>query len=810
MKLKNYIFQDCYDKRNVYELIFKSWVGSAGGDDGLDVGEIWEIEDSNGNDIEGCYEIIDVFEGDDYVKTTTNRFTGDTFTFIQHRNCDNCLEFYTIEEEVKKPEISYKSKQNSESLQISGTDPCTFSVSAATLSSCSRTGTTITLYGMPSGGPYQFTASNGLTGTSISGESINISGFIAGSYSIVMTDTSGTCAAITKPLTINSLRPPTLSANTVTIPECFDCTETVLQLNYTNFISPLIITVYSGTSSNPNVLIYTTGTTNESTYTLTGNEVPLCNGNFYKFIVTDSFGCTAQVIRSIPSNTSVANNFIATVVDSTCNKGDSIKVSVSTNGENVTYFVSGETQFLSATTTVTSYTFTGLTDGTYQPGIITTELCTGYTNTIEISSVKAIDLSATTVDSVCSQPNGQLLVDVFNSTNIISFPLDIIVTRTSDNEIIEQIIDTTLTSHTINGLFSDTYIVTVTNNNNCSTTKNFVVSGTSNIQASIFGINCSEGNNDGTAEVIVTFSNGDVEYLWSNGETTPSIEGLSGGIYSVTMTDQSGCTLVREVEIICSTKIVEGFVVNTICEDTFETTYNDQQTFEEMVAEVCGTETPIVSGILSITNIEGQSDIITGFTYDSGVIPTNEMWINSVQELLENISEEYDFISTATTINDNSFVIEGVCKEYILSASNVSLVVDIVCLDPTPTNTPTNTLTPTVTPTNTNTPTVTPTNTNTPTVTPTNTNTPTTTPTNTPTPTPTTIYNIHRVVSCCGFSGTFFASIPSGWLIGNTFVATDGTCYSIGVPSIGIANITPVTYQPFNCSGCTGANPCPP
>lgn len=60
---------------------------------------------------------------------------------------------------------------------------------------------------------------------------------------------------------------------------------------------------------------------------------------------------------------------------------------------------------------------------------------------------------------------------------------------------------------------------------------------------------------------------------------------------------------------------------------------------------------------------------------------------------------------------------------------------------PTPTNTPTNTLTPTNTPTQTCTPTITPTNTSTqgltPTITPTNTITPTITPTNTPTITPT-------------------------------------------------------------------------
>jgi hypothetical protein len=128
----------------------------------------------------------------------------------------------------------------------------------------------------------------------------------------------------------------------------------------------------------------------------------------------------------------------------------------------------------------------------------------------------------------------------------------------------------------------------------------------------------------------------------------------------------------------------------------------------------------------------------------------------------------------------------------------------VCCVAATPTPTPTQTKTPTITPTQTKTPTITPT------VTPTKTSTPTITPTQTktPTPTPSTVYNTHRVSSCCGAVGDFFASIPSGWVIGNTFIATDGLCYSIGVQSIGTINVTPVTYQPFNCAACISANPC--
>jgi hypothetical protein len=81
--------------------------------------------------------------------------------------------------------------------------------------------------------------------------------------------------------------------------------------------------------------------------------------------------------------------------------------------------------------------------------------------------------------------------------------------------------------------------------------------------------------------------------------------------------------------------------------------------------------------------------------------------------------------------------------------------------------------------------------------------------TTTPTPTPSIVYNTHRVSSCCGEINDFFASIPSNWVIGHTFIDDNGICYSIGVPSIGVINVTPVTYQPIDCTACISANPCP-
>jgi hypothetical protein len=57
------------------------------------------------------------------------------------------------------------------------------------------------------------------------------------------------------------------------------------------------------------------------------------------------------------------------------------------------------------------------------------------------------------------------------------------------------------------------------------------------------------GDNNGTATVNAVGAQGNVSYLWSNGANTQTIQNLSPGNYSVTVTDGSGCTNVTSVTI---------------------------------------------------------------------------------------------------------------------------------------------------------------------------------------------------------------------------------------------------------------------
>lgn len=74
------------------------------------------------------------------------------------------------------------------------------------------------------------------------------------------------------------------------------------------------------------------------------------------------------------------------------------------------------------------------------------------------------------------------------------------------------------------------------------------------------------GENDGTITVVAAGGAEDYVYLWSNGETTPEIENLSAGTYSVTVTDGNGCTATAEAVIIEPDELFATVeVVDVIC-----------------------------------------------------------------------------------------------------------------------------------------------------------------------------------------------------------------------------------------------------
>ncbi|HLF62811.1 MAG TPA: choice-of-anchor V domain-containing protein [Saprospiraceae bacterium] len=103
----------------------------------------------------------------------------------------------------------------------------------------------------------------------------------------------------------------------------------------------------------------------------------------------------------------------------------------------------------------------------------------------------------------------------------------------------------------ITGLAVGTYTVTVTDENGCTAMQTVAVTGvncTLLLEASVTHVLCF-GEASGTAQVNIIGATGPVDILWSNGDTTASISNLIAGMYSVMVTDSSGCIATADVII---------------------------------------------------------------------------------------------------------------------------------------------------------------------------------------------------------------------------------------------------------------------
>ncbi len=89
-----------------------------------------------------------------------------------------------------------------------------------------------------------------------------------------------------------------------------------------------------------------------------------------------------------------------------------------------------------------------------------------------------------------------------------------------------------------------TYCITVTDQNNCGAVDCITLNFTPlTVNVTATGVTCPDGSN-GSVQANPAGGTPPYTYLWSNGATTQSQQNLNPGSYTVTLTDQNGCTAV--------------------------------------------------------------------------------------------------------------------------------------------------------------------------------------------------------------------------------------------------------------------------
>lgn len=122
------------------------------------------------------------------------------------------------------------------------------------------------------------------------------------------------------------------------------------------------------------------------------------------------------------------------------------------------------------------------------------------------------------------------------------------------------------TTEDLINLIPGTYSVTVTAANGCAYSETYEVINACMGYAAIAEITDDMNNSTGAIDVTVSGGASPFTFLWSNGEETEDISGLSSGDYSVEITDANGCIFMDSyfVDNLVDVEDIEGLTALTL------------------------------------------------------------------------------------------------------------------------------------------------------------------------------------------------------------------------------------------------------
>jgi len=127
------------------------------------------------------------------------------------------------------------------------------------------------------------------------------------------------------------------------------------------------------------------------------------------------------------------------------------------------------------------------------------------------------------------------------------------------------------TSLTIDSLNAGTHVVSVVDDNGCSDSASFtltepvLLTATTNVSQYLGGIQVScNGATDGSIDVFVNGGTLPYSFLWTDGDTTEDRSNIGAGSYSMTVTDEQGCTVTINEVITEPTLLVTASTVDSL------------------------------------------------------------------------------------------------------------------------------------------------------------------------------------------------------------------------------------------------------
>jgi len=368
--------------------------------------------------------------------------------------------------------------------------------------------------------PYTYLWSNG-AGTA------NLSNVVAGAYSVTVTDNRGCTATasvnITQPsAALNVTVPASINVN------CFGAATGSANTNVTGGTAP-----------------YTYLWNNGATTANLSNVV----AGAYSVTVTDNRGCTATASVNITQPAAALNVTIPASTNVNCFGAATGNANTNVTGGTAPYAYLWNNGASTAN-------ITGLTAGNYTVVVTDNNGCTS-SSSVSITQPSAV--LSVTVPSVTS-------VDCFgNSSGSANTGV------TGGTAPYAYLWSNGASTANITGLISGNYNVTVTDNNGCTSSASVTITQPAAplgvVISTSTNVNCYAGAT-GTAGSSVTGGTTPYNYLWNTGATTQNLANISAGTYSVTVTDDNGCTASASIAItqpVAALNVTIPGVVNVDC-----------------------------------------------------------------------------------------------------------------------------------------------------------------------------------------------------------------------------------------------------
>jgi len=338
--------------------------------------------------------------------------------------------------------------------------------------------------------PYTYNWSNSTT-------TEDIGGLAAGTYTVTVTDQNGcttsTSATITQPAA--GLSASTTQVNVL----CFG-----------NATGSIDLTVTGGTV--PYTYNWSSSATTE--------DISALAAGTYTVTVTDQNGCTTSTSATI-TQPAAGLSASTTQVNVLCFGNATGSIDLTVTGGTVPYTYNWSNSS-------TTEDISGLAAGTYTVTVTDQNGCTTSTSATITQPASGLSASTTQINVLCfGNATGSIDLTVTGGTVPYTYNWS-----------------NSATTEDISNLAAETYTVTVTDQNGCTTsTSATITQPAAGLSASTTQINVlCFGNATGSIDLTVTGGTVPYTYNWSNSSTTEDISGLAAGTYTVTVTDQNGCT----------------------------------------------------------------------------------------------------------------------------------------------------------------------------------------------------------------------------------------------------------------------------